>query len=299
MLLPIFVTSEAGCVDSTDCIDNFDRANSATLGTATNGNVWIELLDDATDSFEILTNRMKGFVEQTGDASATLTLASTQNITTTGEYIGFRLRSDSDKLSAGILINFTQSGETVWTMFTGATQDGGASAERFRNGSSTSGELLTTSSSTSALSLSWIFKFNFENQSVDIEVNGTDAGSMNVIFEKAGVTYIDGIELGPRAGQSGLSWGTEYDYINISIAAVDPCSYVSGVYAPTFSDGCTLTSFVDVSSDVCRITGDAGTFQIGSAGVLQCKEIHIEPDDFDGDSIFSILTGGVLSKLTS
>lgn len=77
-----------------------------------------------------------------------------------------------------------------------------------------------------------------------------------------------------------------------SVVSADPCADIDPNYVPTFSDKCSITSTIEAGSAICEISGDDGYFEIASGGDLQCNEFHILPDDFDGDTTFSILTGG-------
>lgn len=77
----------------------------------------------------------------------------------------------------------------------------------------------------------------------------------------------------------------------VEAAPTDSCTYVSGDWAITLEDNCTLVT-TDIHPNNITITGAAGTLTIPSGVVITAKNIAFTPDDFDGDARFVIEIGG-------
>ena len=73
----------------------------------------------------------------------------------------------------------------------------------------------------------------------------------------------------------------------------DSCTYSgSGNWNINLADNCVLNDGAVVNAAV-TVFGDAGSLTINA--IITADQISFTPDDFDGDSIISILTGGALS----
>lgn len=217
LLVTLIVNAEIGCVDSTDCIDNFDRTDSLILGTSTSGNIWVEGGQGGgfnLDEHDINTNRMRYTAEGVGvgDASANLTFKSGHNMSITGSYIGHRFKVSTNNGEANV-IYFMQSGVIVFNML--AEGPGGCATKDYRN-STITGLLFTTDLVCGNHDTSWMYYPNFENNSMDIEVNGTTSSSINIPFLVDGVTYIDGVGFGSSNTSGSLTVEHLTYYLNIS-----------------------------------------------------------------------------------
>ena len=80
-------------------------------------------------------------------------------------------------------------------------------------------------------------------------------------------------------------------YVNYTVS--DTCTYTSGDWIVDYADNCEITTFVDVGSNCVRITGDAGSFTIKSGGRVTGACRAFSPDDFDGDTVIRVETGGI------
>lgn len=88
-------------------------------------------------------------------------------------------------------------------------------------------------------------------------------------------------------------WG----YINLTTGSppTDTCTYGgSGDWTINISDNCNITTENDLDGNKLYLTGDAGILTIENGGGITYKEKHFTPDDFDGDSIILIESGGYL-----
>ena len=135
----------------------------------------------------------------------------------------------------------------------------------------------------------------FSNGSIRILINGTEQGILNQPDTRQSVNYFKSqADLTRNEDTEIDDWvcynGTFYD---VSGPVADPCVDINGLYSPSFSDNCQITTTIQAGSVVCEISGDAGTYAIKSGGDLQCDEFHLNPDDFDGDAIFTIEKGAI------
>jgi len=80
--------------------------------------------------------------------------------------------------------------------------------------------------------------------------------------------------------------------LDCGAGAADTCTYTSGDWEISLSDNCVLESDTDIGANDIIITGDAGSLTIKSE--IRANNIKFEPDDFDGDSVIAIESGGLL-----
>ena len=77
--------------------------------------------------------------------------------------------------------------------------------------------------------------------------------------------------------------------------APDTCTYSgSGDWEITISDNCVLDTDTDIGANKLIITGDDGILTVSAK--IYAKEIHYQPDEFDGGFIIKRTTGGELAS---
>lgn len=93
-----------------ELVDNFDRANNSTLGTATNGNVWEEIVSNG--DWEIFNNSLKGSNSVAGNTIANIALNDVSPF-----QIDFQIRWNhacSGDLGSYFITYDTSSANTDW-----------------------------------------------------------------------------------------------------------------------------------------------------------------------------------------
>ena len=116
--------------------------------------------------------------------------------------------------------------------------------------------------------------------------------------------YFDGLIMGVSIYNETIStadiselYGEGRTYDPYGAEPGDTCTYGgSGDWAITLSDNCVITTETNLPSNSIIITGDAGSLTIDGVEV-KANEIRFEPDDFDGDSIISVISGGLLGNI--
>lgn len=121
---------------------------------------------------------------------------------------------------------------------------------------------------------------------VNISIVAQEATASGIFFnETGGSMYL-------------IGRGTDFVYqYSLPVAPPDTCTYGgTGNWEITISDNCEITDDTDLSSDKLIITGDNGKLSIQSE--IKANQIHIQPDDFDGDFEIEIISGGSLVATT-
>jgi hypothetical protein len=235
-------------------VDTFDRANSASLGTATNGNTWTESGEDASCFFDINTNDMR-FRADGCDATntiATLPLTLATNITVTGGTIGItNLTSNSGASGNGVIV-FMQSETEVFTLFGNPVEGWYRNITVNVNPGSTENNLIVASNPIANDDLRFII--HLDNDTVSIEGNNGQANARMIGL--ADVTYVDTIRM--RYGDStGDSTFFNYEEINVTTAAAsDSCTYGgSGDFVIDATENCAVSSNADVGNNKVIVKG--------------------------------------------
>ena len=78
-----------------------------------------------------------------------------------------------------------------------------------------------------------------------------------------------------------------------TITPSDTCTYSgAGDHTYDLADNCEISTLTEVYPNDVFLEGDAGSLTIASGGTLACTEFHYTPDDIDGDTLFTVASGG-------
>ena len=201
-------------------IDDFDRADSNSLGVATNGNIWNEIDENQQPShfsfFEILGNVLFSSTEIVNiGVAANATLDLVPILDEDNSRIGFLFQTTSNNLG-GTVMTFLQDGENVFTLFS-SNDDCFSNSTTIRTGITVAEYCrYNFTDSTNTIVRDLIFEFDFTNRKVRIEVNDTGDVMVNFSVElmKTDATEIDAIQIGPSDGTASSTIVFKYENIN-------------------------------------------------------------------------------------
>ncbi len=77
-----------------------------------------------------------------------------------------------------------------------------------------------------------------------------------------------------------------YAQIYCDTPVTDTCTYTSGDWNIDIADNCVISTQEDLGTNKLVIEGTAGTLTV--TGSIRAKEVHLEPDDFNGDYIVNM-----------